>query len=292
MSDFPAVHERIRLALVEDLSTSGDVTTDAVFAADAQGTAYVVAKEPGIICGGYIFAQVFATLAYMMHCEDYYPDPCVHIERLKRDGARVQPGDRVMNLRGPVRQLLAGERTALNFIQHLSGVATLVSKFVEVTAGRVKICDTRKTTPLWRDLEKYAVACGGGLNHRRGLYDMIMLKDTHADGAGSLAEALNRVEPLRAKFKVAAEARNLDEVRAAIAANVNLLMLDNMDRETLKQAVALVGGLIPTEITGGVNLATAAELSTLGVTRLSIGALTHSVKALDFSMKLEMGNRE
>ena len=268
------LRERVRAALDEDLGAEGDVTTNAVFPADARGSAVVVAKESGVDCGGRVFELVFELIGG------------VEVEVVIGDGARVVPGDVAIRLSGSVRSLLAGERTALNFLQRLSGIATRTARMVDAAGGRLLVCDTRKTTPLWRDLEKEAVRAGGGTNHRMGLYDMVMLKDTHADGAGSLAEALRRVQPLRPRLKVAAEARTMEEVRMALDGGADLLMLDNMDRATLRAAIALIAGRIPTEITGGVTEETLASIAELGVDRVSVGALTHSVKALDFSMRL------
>ncbi len=268
------LRERVRAALDEDLGAEGDVTTNAVFPADARGSAVVVAKESGVVCGGRVFELVFELIGG------------VEVEVVIGDGARVVPGDVAIRLSGSVRSLLAGERTALNFLQRLSGIATRTARMVDAAGGRLLVCDTRKTTPLWRDLEKEAVRAGGGTNHRMGLYDMVMLKDTHADGAGSLAEALRRVQPLRPRLKVAAEARTMEEVRMALDGGADLLMLDNMDRATLRAAIALIAGRIPTEITGGVTEETLASIAELGVDRVSVGALTHSVKALDFSMRL------
>ncbi|MCB2155920.1 carboxylating nicotinate-nucleotide diphosphorylase [bacterium] len=273
------LRDRLTLALAEDLGEAGDVTTNAVFPAEHRSHARIVAKADGIMAGGPIVEAVFG-----LH------DPDVKVERLIEDAKKVKPGDLAIRLEGTTRSLLSGERLALNFLQRLSGVATLTAAFVEASGGRVAVCDTRKTTPLWRDLEKYAVACGGGTNHRFGLFDMVMLKDTHADGAGGLAEALRRVEPLRPGLKVAAEARDMKEVHAALAAKVDLLMLDNMSDEALGEAVALIAGQVPIEITGGVNLQTIGRLAEFGVERVSIGALTHSAVALDFSMRIDLGS--
>lgn len=272
---FPSLRDRVAMALAEDLGTEGDVTSNAVFGPGAMGEARVVAKAPGVLFGGEPFALVFEILGG------------VTVEQLVPDGATVAPGDVVMRLSGSVRHLLAGERTALNLLQRLSGVATATAAFVRATGGRIAICDTRKTTPLWRDVEKQAVAAGGGTNHRMGLHDMVMLKDTHADGAGSLAEALRRVAPLAPRLRIAAEARDLAEVRDALAAGVDLLMLDNMDADTLRAAVALIAGRAVVEITGGITPATAAAAADLGVDRVSVGALTHSAPALDLSMRLD-----
>lgn len=274
-----ALRRRIRAALEEDLGAAGDVTSQAVFPEDMRARARIVAKAAGVLAGGPVVALVYGEL-----------DPAVSVEIEREDGAAVSPGEVVAWFEGRARSLFAGERLALNFLQRLSGIATLTHRYVEAAGGRAAICDTRKTTPLWRDLEKYAVACGGGTNHRFGLFDMVMLKDTHADGAGGLGEALRRVEPLRPRLKVAAEARTLDEVRQAIEARVDLLMLDNMSEEQLREAVALVARRVPIEITGGVTVENVARLAALGVERFSVGALTHSAPALDLSMQFDLSN--
>ncbi|HNM46597.1 MAG TPA: carboxylating nicotinate-nucleotide diphosphorylase [Candidatus Sumerlaeota bacterium] len=267
---------RIRGALIEDLGEAGDVTTNAIFDEHATASAHVVAKEPGVLCGVRVFAAVFEQL------------PNVTINFRREDGERVSNGDVVIELEGSIRSLLAGERTALNFLQRMSGIATQTARFVEAARGRLQVCDTRKTTPLWRDLEKHAVACGGGTNHRMGLYDMIMLKDTHADGAGGIANALRLVNERKGSLAVAAEARTLDEVRAVLEAGADLIMLDNMDDATMREAVRLIDKRIPTEITGGVTVERIALLADIGIDRVSVGALTHSVRALDFSMRLRV----
>ncbi|MCC7390794.1 carboxylating nicotinate-nucleotide diphosphorylase [Candidatus Sumerlaeota bacterium] len=267
---------RIRGALIEDLGEAGDVTTNAIFDEHATASAHVVAKEPGVLCGARVFAAVFEQL------------PNVTVNFRREDGERVGNGDVVIELEGSIRSLLAGERTALNFLQRMSGIATQTARFVEAAQGRLQVCDTRKTTPLWRDLEKYAVACGGGTNHRMGLYDMIMLKDTHADGAGGIANALRLVNERKGSLAVAAEARTLDEVRAVLEAGADLIMLDNMDDATMREAVRLIDKRIPTEVTGGVTVERIALLADIGIDRVSVGALTHSVRALDFSMRLRV----
>lgn len=269
------IRQRIRAALDEDLNEQGDVTTNAIFPEDARGYAVVVAKQEGVICGEFIFASVFQELGP------------IAFRQLVPEGGKVFPGDRVVELDGSVRVLLAGERTALNFLQRLSGIATATRNLVNAVGELVQVCDTRKTIPLWRDLEKYAVRCGGGTNHRMGLDDMVMIKDTHADGAGSLAEALRRVATAQPHLRVAAEARNLEEVHMALAAKVDLLMLDNMTVDEMREAIRLVDGRITTEITGGVTLDRARELAVLGIDRISVGSITHSVPALDLSMRLE-----
>ncbi|MEO8376198.1 MAG: carboxylating nicotinate-nucleotide diphosphorylase [Candidatus Sumerlaeota bacterium] len=265
---------RIRGALIEDLGEAGDVTTNSIFDESAKAGAFVIAKESGVLCGVTVFAAVFEQLGG------------VKVSFSRGDGERLDAGEIVIELMGSTRSLLAGERTALNFLQRMSGIATQTARFVDAAKGRLLICDTRKTTPLWRDLEKYAVECGGGTNHRMGLYDMIMLKDTHADGAGGIAKALARVNENKGALGVAAEARSLEEVRAILDAGADLIMLDNMDDQTLRAAVTLIDKRIPTEVTGGVTIDRVAALADIGIDRVSVGALTHSVRALDFSMRL------
>lgn len=274
--DWQSIAERVRAALAEDLAEAGDITTAAVFPDSATGRAAVTAKAEGVLCGGRVFALVFEQLGG------------VEVEALLPDGAAARRGDVCFRLRGRTRSLLAGERTALNFIQRLSGIATRTRRLVDAAGGTIAICDTRKTMPLWRDLDKYAVACGGGTNHRIGLYDMVMLKDTHADGAGGIREALALVKPLQPRVPIAAEARNLDEVREILAAGVDLIMLDNMDDATLREAVALIDRRVPVEVTGGIDEEKLRRLAGLGIDRVSVGGLTHSVTALDLSMTLQI----
>lgn len=272
--DSPDLRARVAAALCEDLGTIGDVTSLAVFAPHDRLEARVVAKAPGVVCGLPMAALVFGELS-----ADCVIRPHTH------DGQRVAPGQCVLEVSGPARAVLSGERTFLNFLQRLSGIATVTQRFVEAAAGRLDIVDTRKTTPLWRDLEKYAVRCGGGLNHRFGLYDMVMLKDTHVDACGGLATALERVRAAQPQVPIAAEARDLAEVRVAVDAGVDLLMLDNMDDTAIAKAVTLIGERCPTEVTGGITPERVVTLARLGIDRVSVGALTHSAPALDFSMK-------
>ncbi len=272
--DTATLRRGIASALREDLGDAGDVTSNAIFPAKMRMTADIVAREEGCLCGGPVAALVFNQL-----------DPTISVETTAPDGSRLRPGDVVMTVAGPARAVLAAERTVLNFIQRLSGIATLTARFVAAGGGKVQVCDTRKTNPAWRELDKYAVRCGGGANHRFGLFDMVMIKDTHADACGGLALALERVRPLRPAIPVAAEARDLDEVRTALAEDVDLIMLDNMNDEMIRQAVDLVAGRIPVEVTGGITLERMPVLAALGVPRVSVGALTHSARALDFSMK-------
>ncbi len=266
--DTAAVRRGIAAALREDLHDAGDVTSNAIFPAKMRMTADIVAREEGCLCGGPVAALVFNQL-----------DPNISVETAAPDGSRVRPGDVVMTVSGPARAILAAERTVLNFVQRLSGISTLTARYVAAGGGRIQVCDTRKTNPAWRELDKYAVRCGGGTNHRFGLYDMVMIKDTHADACGGLALALEKVRPLRPGLPVAAEARDLEEVRVALAEDVDLIMLDNMEDGMIRRAVELVAGRIPVEVTGGITPERMGALAALGVTRVSVGALTHSARA-------------
>lgn len=272
-----SLDDRLRAALREDLGEAGDVTTNAVFAPDHVSTAILVAKADGVLSATTAFARVFVLI-----------DDRVRVLFDAPEGSRVAKGQVVARLSGTTRALLAGERTALNILQRMSGIATLTARYV-AAAGRMAVVDTRKTTPLWRDLEKAAVAHGGGVNHRIGLYDMVMLKDTHADGAGGLGEALRRVHAARTGLRIAAEARTLDEVRAAIDGHVDLVMLDNMDDELTRAAIALIAGRAEVELTGNMTPDRIARLADCGAHRVSVGALTHSAPALDFSMRVDLG---
>ncbi len=271
------LQQRIQLALREDLNVAGDITSLAIFAADHHSTARIVAKQQGILCGAPLIEAVFAE-----------HDPSVTINLLAADGDSLQVEQVVATVEGPTISLLSCERTILNFLQHLSGIATMTHTYVAAVDSKISICDTRKTTPLWRDLEKYAVATGGGTNHRMGLYDMVMIKDTHADGAGGLREALNRVMHLKPVFKIAAEVRNLAETHIALEYNVDLIMLDNMDVSSMGEALALIAGKAETEMTGNVSLESLPRLSGLQANRASVGKITHSAPALDFSMRIQV----
>jgi nicotinate-nucleotide pyrophosphorylase (carboxylating) len=261
-------------AFAEDLP---DLTAPAVFAADVTTHAVLVAKAPGIACGIPAFAAAFSFL-----------DPAVEITVICGDGRPVEPGDVIVEVHGSARAILAAERTALNFATHLSGVATLTHRFVRAVVGtRATILDTRKTLPGLRRLEKHAVRCGGGANHRMGLYDQAMLKDTHLDAAGSLPRA---VELVRArwgdKLPLIVECANLEMVQQAVDCRVDHIMLDNMTVEEMRNAVTLVAGRARLEASGGVRLDTVLEIAETGVDFISVGALTHSAGVLDLSLKI------
>ena len=266
-----ALERVVRAALAEDVG-DGDVTTDALFAASATGTAELLVKESGVVCGLAAAEAVFRFL-----------DDAVEFEALARDGDVVEPC-RVARVSGRLRALLTGERTALNLLGRLSGVATLTRRYADAVASTgTRILDTRKTTPGLRELEKYAVACGGGTNHRFGLYDAVLVKDNHIRFAGGIEPA---VERLRGGLPIQVEAETLDDVREALALGVDSILLDNMSPEMLRRAVALAGKRVPLEASGGVTLDTVRAVAETGVDFISIGALTHAARSLDVSMEV------
>lgn len=261
-------------ALAEDLP---DLTGTALFAEHDRTRAELIARQDGVVCGLPAFAAVFAWL-----------DPTVEVGDLAADGAKVARGDRLATVAGRARALLAGERTALNFAARLSGVATAARRFVDAVAGTgCTVLDTRKTTPGWRRLEKHATRCGGATNHRMGLFDVAMVKDTHIAACGSIDQA---VRWLRQQWgdsvSIIVECASLDDVRAAMALEVPHLLLDNMDLATLREAVALVDGRAKLEASGGVTLASVRAVAETGVDYVSAGAITHSAPAFDLSLKV------
>ena len=266
-------------ALTEDLGRAGDVTSIAAIPESAQARAVVVAREAGVISGLPLAAAAFAKLA-----------PDIMISADKRDGASVAEKTTLMTLEGPARAVLAAERVALNLLGHLSGVATATQEFVRRVEGtRTRICCTRKTTPGLRALEKYAVRCGGGFNHRFGLDDAMLIKDNHIAVAGGIRAVLERARASAGHLvKIEIEVDTLDQLREVIAVGLaDAALLDNMDAATLRQAVEMVGGRFPLEASGGITLANVAGVAATGVDMISIGALTHSAPALDLSMLLD-----
>jgi nicotinate-nucleotide pyrophosphorylase (carboxylating) len=257
--------------LAEDVG-EGDLTSLAVVDEDATCAARILAKEAGVICGLPMAAEVFDRLG-------------ATLEPLASDGDSVQPGP-VAHVDGPARSVLAGERLALNVLGRLSGIATLTRRYVDAVDGTgAVILDTRKTTPGLRALEKHAVACGGGRNHRLGLYDGILIKDNHLRVAGSLAAAVERSK--EAGVPVEVECDTLDQVREALAADADSILLDNMSVQELREAVELAGGRVRLEASGGVTLETVRAIAETGVDFISVGALTHSAPSLDVSMEVE-----
>ncbi len=267
----------IQTALEEDINYL-DTTTDYLIPADQFSDAYFLAKADGVLCGIEIALRTFRLL-----------DPGFSAEVLKRDGDRVAKGDILARLHGHTVMLLKGERTALNLLQHLSGIATETAKAVELVKGtRAAVTDTRKTLPGLRALQKYAVVTGGGKNHRFNLSDGAMLKDNHIDAGGGITKA---VAALRAKIghmvKIEVETRTLDEVREALSVGAEVIMLDNMSCETMAEAVKLADGRALLEASGGITTETIRRVAETGVDIISLGALTHSVTAFDISMKME-----
>ncbi len=266
----------IQLALGEDIGP-GDITTDNLVAPDARGIGTIVAKQDLVVTGLQVAEQVFCLL-----------DPQVTFEARYADGAQVASGSTVASIEGTLAALLKGERTALNFLQRLSGIATQAREFVEMVAGtQVTLVDTRKTTPGWRVLEKYAVRMGGAHNHRMGLYDGVLIKDNHIAVCGSIAEAVKQVrQAISHLVKVEVEATTLDEVEDALAAGADIIMLDNMDLEQIRRAVEVVEHRALVEVSGGVTRQRLKALALTGVDLISIGALTHSAVAVDLSMNI------
>ncbi len=273
-SDYQAL---IELAIAEDLGTEGDVTSLAVVP-DGERTAVLWSKDRGVLAGEEVFAAVFKRV-----------DPGVAVTFHVHDGACLANTDRVAEVRGPARSLLSAERIALNFISYLSGIATEARALADLAAssGKAVILDTRKTLPGWRALAKYAARIGGARNHRMGLYDMVLVKDNHVDAAGSVTEAVRRVRGRWGRrFTVEVEARTLAEARDTVAAGADIVMLDNMDDATMREAVALVAGRAKVEASGNMSRDRIPGASAAGVDFISVGALTHSVKAFDFSLKI------
>ncbi len=265
----------VRAALAEDIGP-GDITTMLCIPAGTTATAMMLAKQPGVIAGLALAEMAFQLL-----------DPAVRWQSHIRDGQRAGEGRTPLaTITGDARALLTAERVALNFTQRLSGIATLTARYVALTAGtNARIADTRKTTPGLRMLEKYAVRMGGGFNHRLGLYDAVLIKDNHIKAAGSIA---NAVAAARAQIphtmKIEVEAATLDMVAEALEAQADIILLDNMDTETMRRAVQIIDGRAISEASGGLTEARVAEVAATGVNILSIGALTHSAPALDISL--------
>lgn len=267
------------LAFLEDIG-DGDHTTLSTIPADAMGASRLLIKEKGILAGVEVAKKVLHKV-----------DPSIEIEEFISDGSEVNPGDVAFIARGPVRALLIAERTMLNIMQRMSGVATMTARYQKELDGlKTKVLDTRKTTPGMRVLEKEAVALGGGKNHRIGLFDMILIKDNHEDFAGVLEKAIDRAQEYCRKnnkdLKIEVECRSLDDIRRALAhGGVDRIMFDNFTPELTKEAVALVNGQVETESSGGITLDNLRQYGEAGVDYISVGALTHSVKGLDMSFK-------
>lgn len=270
--------EAVKAALAEDVGP-GDATSEATLPESLRDTAQMVVREPMTLAG-----QRLAELAFK------HVDSSVDVLAMKADGDRLECGALIMSISGPTRALLTAERVALNFVQRLSGVATATARFVEaVKHTKAKILDTRKTTPGWRRLEKYAVACGGGMNHRIGLFDLVMIKDNHLAALrdaepNAVAAAVARSREKFPELKVEVEADHLGQVEQAVAAGADIILLDNMSLDELRAAVSLVDGRAQTEASGGVTLDTVSAIAETGVDFVSVGAITHSVRAVDIGL--------
>ena len=267
----------IFLALQEDVSV-GDITSEAIFRDEDNCEAVIVSKSKGIYCGNNVIQAVFDLL-----------DPSVVIEFLAKDGEAVEKGREIVKITGSTISVLSGERTILNFIQRMSGISTKTSQFVEIVKGTdIKILDTRKTLPGFRVLDKYSVKMGGGTNHRVGLFDMIMIKDNHIKAAGSITEAVNLVKVrYQDKFRIEVETTNLDEVKEAVESNIDVIMLDNMDKEKMSDAIKIIDGKSEIEVSGNMDLQKIENIKDLNIDFISVGALTHSIEVFDLSMKFK-----
>jgi len=279
--DAELIQRAVREALREDVGP-GDATTLATIPFDRMAIGRMVARQDLIVCGLFWASEAFGLL-----------DPDCRVSFQSRDGDRIQSGGCALEVRGRAGPMLTAERTALNFVQRLSGIATFTSRYVEAIAGTSsRILDTRKTTPGWRVFEKYAVRCGGGTNHRLGLFDRILIKDNHrvalADEAGgSIRAAVERARAAYPHLEIEVEADTLADVEEALSAGARLILLDNMSLVDLRRAVALCRGRARTEASGGINLQTVREVALTGVDEISVGALTHSAPAADWSLDFD-----
>ena len=267
--------EIVQRALDEDVR-DGDITTDATVAKTVQARGVFLVKADCVLAGLDVAFETFRLL-----------EPAVRVEARKRDGECCAAGEEIATVFGSARALLVGERTALNFLQRLSGIATRARRFVEAAGGRITILDTRKTTPTLRVLEKYAVRAGGATNHRIGLFDAILIKDNHIRLAGGVAAAVERARAHRPGLPVEIEAETLEQVDEALAAGAETILVDNMSADQIRTAVARARGRAKIEISGGVTLERIAELAATGADFVSVGALTHSAPATDISFEIE-----
>lgn len=265
----------IALALAEDLGT-GDITSEATIPAGRRCTAVILAKAPGVVAGVEVVQAVFRAV-----------DPDVHVEILIADGTPITPPLDLITVEGPARSILAGERTALNLLGRMCGVATATRAYVDAIAGTgARILDTRKTMPGMRTLDKYAVACGGGVNHRMGLYDAFLIKDNHLKVAGGVTQAVALARAAHPERPMTVEVENLDQLRQAVTCATARIMLDNMPIDVMGEAVAIVDGRAVVEASGGITLANIRHVAHTGVDVISVGAITHSAKWLDVSMEV------
>jgi nicotinate-nucleotide pyrophosphorylase (carboxylating) len=284
MLDGKEIERLISTVLREDIGP-GDITSQAVVDPNLKGTAVIQAKEKGILAGIKIAKKVFEKT-----------DPNLKFTPFFKDGDRIKPQQKIASIKGSIRSILKGERTALNFLQQLSGVATYTSRFVDKVKGTsVKILDTRKTVPNLRALQKYAVRLGGGKNHRMGLFDMVLIKENHIKAAGGISEAIKKAKSFSSKrikdkkLKIEVETKTLKQVEEAVRMGVDIIMLDNMSLSQIKKAIKIIRLLdekIKIEVSGEIDLNRVKQIARAGVDFISVGALTHSAKALDFSLKV------
>ncbi len=278
--EFERIDKLIIDALREDLGDAGDLTTDSIVPSALKGEGVLVALEEGVVAGLPVAKRVFRMV-----------DSEIEFVYVIKDGDKVKENTTIGRVQGSLGSILKAERTALNFLQRISGIATTASKFVHAVEGTgAVILDTRKTTPCMRILEKYGVKIGGGRNHRFGLYDMVLIKDNHIDAAGGVREAvercINNLKKKKIKTKIEVETRNLKEVKEALDLPVDRIMLDNMEIETIREAVRIIDHRVEVEASGNVSLKNVRSIAETGVDYISIGALTHSVKALDISLRI------
>jgi nicotinate-nucleotide pyrophosphorylase (carboxylating) len=276
VSSTPDLQQVVAAALAEDLGERNvDVTTSSVVEAGLMGEALVIARKPGVLSGGDAAARVFEMI-----------EPRSEYHALMPDGTRLQAGDEVARVTGPLGSILIGERTALNFLQRMSGIATMTRRYADALAPYpdTTLLDTRKTTPGLRFLERAAVRAGGGHNHRDGLWAAILIKDNHIEAAGSVREAIKRAR--KAAMPVEVEVETLEQLREALDSNAEIVLLDNMPVELMRKAVEITAGRAKLEASGGMTLEGAAAAARAGVDRISVGALTHSAPALDLSLEV------
>ncbi|SOC09807.1 carboxylating nicotinate-nucleotide diphosphorylase [Stappia indica] len=274
------VEDAVRAALLEDWGRAGDITAQATLSPEIGARAVIAARQPGCLSGIDLAATAFRL-----------SDPAIAVEILARDGDRLEQGDVVMRVSGPARGMLSAERVALNYLGHLSGVATATTAFADLVAHtKARIVCTRKTTPGLRAFEKYAVRCGGGANHRFGLDDAILIKDNHIAVAGGVRAAIEASRRFAGHLvRVEVEVDTLDQLREALDAKPDVIMLDNMQPDRLREAVAIAGGKVVLEASGGVNLKTVAAIAETGVDLISVGWITHSAPVLDLGLDIEIG---
>ncbi len=273
------VEDAVRAALAEDLGRAGDVTTQAIIPESAAARAVIAAREAGVVAGLPFAREAFAQMSSN-----------VCFEAWQADGDAVQPGAIVARIEGPARAILSAERVALNYLGHLSGIASLTAAYAQrIAHAKARVCDTRKTTPLMRAFEKYAVRCGGGANHRFGLDDAVLIKDNHIAVAGGVVPALRAAKAFVGHLtKIEIEVDTLDQLSEVVAEGADAVLLDNMPPDILRAAVALVNGRMICEASGGVTLDTVAAIAETGVDLISVGALTHSARVLDLGLDIEI----